>query len=85
MALSSVITYSVSRTYPYRWFTPVILCGGALFLALFSWLNFKSNGFAQRHFSRLQPIFSFNVSKQHDLNVLFLLRIRIRRYLNTNG
>jgi hypothetical protein len=45
---SSWFSYDLSRPYPYRWFTPVSLCGGALFLALFTWLNFAANGFELR-------------------------------------
>ncbi len=45
---SSWFSYDLSRPYPYRWFTPVSLCGGTLFLALFTWLNFAANGFELR-------------------------------------
>jgi hypothetical protein len=44
---SSWFFYNMSRSYPYRWFTPVALCGWAPFLGLFTWLNVSANSFEQ--------------------------------------
>jgi hypothetical protein len=78
----SLFTYSVSRPYPYRWFTPVSLGGGLLFLALFSWLNFVATGFELRYISR-KKIFvrRFSVSDQADSTALCFLKIRMRPFL----
>ena len=45
---SSWFSYDVSRPYPYYWFTPVSILGGAFLLAFFYWLNFATNGFEQK-------------------------------------
>jgi len=42
---SSLFSYNISRPYPFRWFTPVVFVGGAIAIALFSFLNFISNGY----------------------------------------
>ena len=42
---SSVFTYAISRPYPFHWFTPVVVLGGLLALALFSLINFVSTGY----------------------------------------
>lgn len=47
--VSSFFSYNLSRPYPFRWFTPVTLIGGAVALALFSLLNFVSTGYTQRY------------------------------------
>ena len=46
---SSHFSYSLSRPYPYRWFTPVVFLGGTIALVLFSLLNYVSNGFQQTY------------------------------------
>ena len=45
----SWITYSISRPYPYRWITPLVVVGGIVLLVLFSFLNFVSSGFYLRY------------------------------------
>ena len=42
---SSVLTYSVTRRYPFGWLTPFVLIGGSLALVAFSVLNFASQGY----------------------------------------
>jgi hypothetical protein len=42
---SSTFTYPVSRPYPYRWVTPIVIIGGVIAVVLFSFLNFVSNGY----------------------------------------
>lgn len=37
--------YAVSRPYPYRWFPWVVFIGGICATALFSLINFSSNGY----------------------------------------
>ena len=41
----SLFTYSISKPYPFRWFTPVVVIGAIIFTTLFSFLNFVSNGY----------------------------------------
>ena len=41
----SYFSYNLSRPYPFRWFTPVVVVGGVVLTALFSVLNFAANGY----------------------------------------
>ncbi|KAI1209371.1 uncharacterized protein F4807DRAFT_91589 [Annulohypoxylon truncatum] len=41
----SFFSYSVSRPFPFRWFTPGAIIGGIVSLALFTFLNFASSGY----------------------------------------
>ncbi|KAF2803199.1 uncharacterized protein BDZ99DRAFT_512276 [Mytilinidion resinicola] len=41
----SVFSYNITRAYPFRWFTPVVLVGFLVTTVLFSFLNFASNGY----------------------------------------
>ncbi|KAF2104861.1 hypothetical protein NA57DRAFT_51657 [Rhizodiscina lignyota] len=43
---SSLFTYSISKPYPFRWFTPVVAIGFLVFATLFSVINFVSNGYS---------------------------------------
>jgi hypothetical protein len=38
-------SYSVTRQYPYRWFTPTAIVGGIILAVLFSAINFFSNAY----------------------------------------
>ena len=38
-------TYPLTRPYPYKWFSWVVLIGGTCALVLFSILNFSANGY----------------------------------------
>lgn len=40
-----MFSYSVSRSYPFRWFTPVVFIGGIVAAGVFSTLSFVSNGY----------------------------------------
>ena len=40
-----MFSYSVSRPYPFKWFTPVVVVGFVVFTALFSFLNLACNGY----------------------------------------
>lgn len=44
-AHESIFSYSISRLYPFKWFTPVVLVVLVAATALFSFLNFASNGY----------------------------------------
>ena len=57
---SSLFSYTLSKNYPYRWFTPVVLIGGLVFLVLFSLLNFASSGYT------LVTIYSCNPNATTD-------------------
>jgi hypothetical protein len=39
-------SYSVTRQYPYKWFTPVAIIGGIILTVLFSLVNFFSNAYS---------------------------------------
>ncbi|CAH0057694.1 unnamed protein product [Clonostachys solani] len=41
----SFYAYNLTRPYPYRWFTPVLIIGGIIFTTLFSLLNVATNGY----------------------------------------
>ena len=41
----SVFSYNLTRAYPYRWFTLVVLLGGLASLVLFSVVNLAANGY----------------------------------------
>ncbi|KAK4949764.1 hypothetical protein LTR10_011606 [Elasticomyces elasticus] len=42
---ASHFSYNLTRPYPFRWFTPVVIVGGVVLTALFSVLNFAANGY----------------------------------------
>lgn len=48
----SIFTYSVTRPFPYKWFTWVVLLGGTVLAVLFSFVAVASNGYT------LQPIYT---------------------------
>jgi hypothetical protein len=41
----SIFSYSITRQYPYRWFTPTAVVGGIALAAVFSTINFFSNAY----------------------------------------
>ncbi|KAK6406379.1 hypothetical protein LTR81_018976 [Elasticomyces elasticus] len=41
----SVFTYSITKPYPFRWFTPTAIGGFIVLAAIFSLINFVSSGF----------------------------------------
>nr|OQO30422.1 hypothetical protein B0A51_03052 [Rachicladosporium sp. CCFEE 5018] len=51
---SSFFTYSVSRPYPSRWFTPVVISGGIVLAILFTFIAMASNAY------ELKPIYTTN-------------------------
>jgi len=40
-----MFSYGISRPYPFKWFTPVVLAGFLVATVLFSFLNFASSGY----------------------------------------
>jgi hypothetical protein len=42
---SSIFSYNVSRSYPFRWFTPVVVVGGILIASAISVLNISTSGY----------------------------------------
>lgn len=44
-ASNSIFSYSLTRPYPYRWFTPVAIIGGIVSLGLVSFLNVAASGY----------------------------------------
>lgn len=47
MALS-FFTYNVTRPYPFKWFTPLVIIGGCLAFTLFTVLNLITSGYYMR-------------------------------------
>jgi hypothetical protein len=45
MEYKSFFSYPVTRPFPFRWFTPVAVVGGIVFLALFTFMNFASSSY----------------------------------------
>ncbi|KAF4943816.1 hypothetical protein FSARC_14824 [Fusarium sarcochroum] len=45
MEHKSFFSYAVTRPFPFRWFTPVAIVGGIVFLALFTFMNFASSSY----------------------------------------
>jgi hypothetical protein len=41
----SLFSYSITKPYPFAWFTPVVVVGFVVFTIIFSMINFVSNGF----------------------------------------
>ncbi|KAI3391802.1 hypothetical protein diail_6792 [Diaporthe ilicicola] len=41
----SFFSYNITRPFPFRWFTPVAVIGGAVLAALFTFLNFASSAY----------------------------------------
>jgi len=41
----SIFNYNLSRPYPYRWFTWVVLFGGLIATAIFSVVNLAADGY----------------------------------------
>ena len=41
----SFFSYNISRPYPFKWFTAVVLLGGTLFTVFVSLLNFSADGY----------------------------------------
>lgn len=41
----SWFSYSISKPYPFRWFTPVVLVGGIILAVLLSLINLSANGY----------------------------------------
>nr|OQO30432.1 hypothetical protein B0A51_03062 [Rachicladosporium sp. CCFEE 5018] len=48
----SFFTYSVSRPYPYRWFTPVVITGGIVLAIVSTFIAMASNAY------ELKPIYT---------------------------
>ncbi|KAI0123610.1 hypothetical protein BJ170DRAFT_686870 [Xylariales sp. AK1849] len=42
---SSAFSYSVTRQYPFKWFTPVVIIGGIIVTALISFVNVATSGY----------------------------------------
>ena len=43
---SSFFNYNLTRPYPYRWFTPVVIVGAIILIVLLSVMNFVQNSYA---------------------------------------
>jgi hypothetical protein len=60
---TSFFSYDLSRSYPFRWFTPVTILGGILFTVLFSIVNVASNGYQLRTIYTTDP--NVTLSERH--------------------
>jgi len=45
MAFSSLFSYGITKPYPFRWFTPLVVVSFIILTVLFSLLNFVSTGY----------------------------------------
>ncbi|KAF4342062.1 hypothetical protein FBEOM_3993 [Fusarium beomiforme] len=45
MEHESFFSYPITRPFPFRWFTPVAVVGGVVFIALFTLMNFASSSY----------------------------------------
>ncbi|KAF9770748.1 hypothetical protein IL306_011647 [Fusarium sp. DS 682] len=45
MEHKSFFTYAITRPFPFRWFTPVAITGGIVFVVLFTFMNFASSSY----------------------------------------
>ena len=71
----SFISYQITRPYPFRWVTPVVVAGAAVAMVLFSLLNFASSGYTLVSEYSTNP----NATTQHWLdNWPSSLRSKIR-------
>lgn len=48
MMYTSWFSYTITKPYPYRWFTPVAIVGGIILAVLFSLVNLAANGYYMR-------------------------------------
>jgi hypothetical protein len=51
----SVFSYSLSRPYPFKWFTPTVIIGAILTTALFSFLNVAATGYEMKTVESSNP------------------------------
>ena len=52
---SSIFSYNLSRSYPFRWFTPVVIVGGILATILVSFLSVGTSGYQLVSISSADP------------------------------
>jgi hypothetical protein len=45
MEHKSFFSYPITQPFPFRWFTPVAVIGGIVFIALFTLMNFASSSY----------------------------------------
>lgn len=57
---SSFFSYSLQRSYPFRWFTPVTIIGGIIFTVLFSFINVAANGYQLKTIYTTNPNATLN-------------------------
>ncbi|KAK8022969.1 hypothetical protein PG991_006850 [Apiospora marii] len=62
---NSSFSYNVTRPYPFRWFTPVVVIGGIIVTVLVSFFNFASNGYELVATSSNDPNATVNDPSQH--------------------
>jgi hypothetical protein len=51
----SIFSYNVTRRYPFRWFTPVVIVGGIIVIVLVSLVNVPNNGYELVQISSNDP------------------------------
>ncbi|KAK7931339.1 hypothetical protein PG985_002051 [Apiospora marii] len=61
----SAFSYNLTRPYPFRWFTPVVVIGGIIITVLVSFFNFASNGYELVATSSNDPNATVNDPSQH--------------------
>lgn len=90
----SFYAYNITRPYPYKWFTPVLIIGGIIAAGLFSLLNVATNGYeliaksstnpnetlAQKDWLSSVPSFLIGVRQTCDSTI-----IPLQSRMNTNN
>ncbi|KAK7991898.1 hypothetical protein PG988_000692 [Apiospora saccharicola] len=61
----SSFSYNVTRPYPFKWFTPVVVIGGIIITVLVSFFNFASNGYELVATSSNDPNATVSDPSQH--------------------
>jgi hypothetical protein len=52
----SIFSYNITKPYPYRWFTWLVVLGGIAAAALFSVINLAANGYDARYSCTVQGV-----------------------------
>ena len=73
---TSIFSYSITRKYKYRWFTPTVIVGGIALLVCFSVVNYASTGYRLAVQQSVDP--NITESQQYLPNWTSFLGSRIR-------
>jgi hypothetical protein len=60
-----LFTYTLSRPYPFRWFTYAVLIGGLICVGVFSFVSLAADGY------NLDPVYTFDLNRTLEENYWF--------------